>query len=83
METAVGAHLLASAVGQEIHVSYWLDNRREVDFVLEKGGKLAAIEVKSVPARDGIPGVGLFLKRYPGSKAHLVGPGGMGLRGSS
>ena len=46
---------------------------------MEKGGRLAAIEVKSGRARDGIPGVGLFLKRHPGARAHLVGSGGMRL----
>ncbi len=45
VESAVGAHLLASSVGQEIRVSFWLESRREVDFVLEKGGRLAAIEM--------------------------------------
>ena len=79
VESAVGAHLLASTVGQEIRVSYWLENRREVDFVLEKGGQLAAIEVKSGRVRDGVPGISLFLKRHPGGRAHLVGGDGMGL----
>jgi predicted AAA+ superfamily ATPase len=46
---------------------------REVDFVLEKGGRLAAIEVKSGRVRNGIPGIGLFLKRNPGARAHQVG----------
>lgn len=79
VESAVGAHLLASAVGQEIRVSFWLENRREVDFVLEKGGRLAAIEVKSGRVRDGIPGIGLFLKRHPSAQAYLVGGEGMNL----
>lgn len=79
VESAVGAHLLAAAVEQDTGVSYWLENRREVDFVLEKGGRLAAIEVKSGRARDGIPGVGLFLKRHPSARAYLVGSGGMRL----
>lgn len=79
VESSVGAHLLASAVGQEIHVSYWLENRKEVDFVLEKGGRLAAIEVKSGRPRDAIPGVALFLKRHPGARAYLIGGDGMQL----
>ncbi len=79
VESAVGAHLLASASGQGIRVSYWLENRREVDFVLEKGGRLAAIEVKSGRVRDAIPGIGLFLKRYPGARAYLVGGDGIKL----
>jgi len=79
VESAVGAHLLASAVGQEIRVSFWLENRREVDFVLEKGRRLAAIEVKSGRVRDGIPGIDLFIKRHPGARAYLVGGDGMRL----
>jgi predicted AAA+ superfamily ATPase len=77
MESAVGAHLLTSAVGQEVQVSYWLENRREVDFVLEKGKRLAAIEVKSGRARGGVPGIDLFLKRNPGARAFLIGGDGM------
>jgi predicted AAA+ superfamily ATPase len=79
VESAVGAHLLNSAVGQEMRVSFWLENRRKVDFVLERGARLAAIEVKSGRIRDGIPGIGLFLKRHPGARAFLVGGDGMAL----
>jgi uncharacterized protein len=79
VESAVGAHLLASAFGQELRVSYWLENKREVDFVLEKAGKLAAIEVKSGRVRDGLPGMDAFLKKHPGARAYLVGGEGMGL----
>jgi hypothetical protein len=79
VESAVGAHLLASAVGQEIRLGFWLENRREVDFVLGKGGRLAAIEVKSGRVRDGMPGVDQFLKRHPGTRAYLVGGEGMRL----
>jgi len=77
--SAVGAHLPASTVGQEIRVSYWLESRRELDFVLEKGGRLAAIEVKSGRVRGGVPGISRFLKRYPGARVHLVGGEGMRL----
>jgi hypothetical protein len=79
VESAVGAHLLASSVGQEIRLSFWLENRREVDFILEKRERLAAIEVKSGRVRDGIPGIGLFLKKHPGARAYLVGGDGMRL----
>jgi len=79
VESAVGAHLLASTIGQDIRVGYWLENQREVDFVLERGGRLAALEVKSGRAREGFPGIALFLKRYPGAKALLVGRDGVRL----
>jgi hypothetical protein len=79
VESAVGAHLLASALEQEMRLSFWLENGREVDFVLEKGGRLAAIEVKTGRVRDGLPGMGAFLKRHPGVRAYLVGGDGMRL----
>lgn len=79
VESAVGAHLLATAPGDEIRVGYWREGQREVDFVLEQGGRVAAIEVKSGRARDGVPGIGAFLKAHPKAKAHLVGGDGLRL----
>jgi len=79
VESAVGAHLLATATSDEIRVGYWREGPKEVDFVLDKGGRLAAIEVKSGRARDGIPGIGAFLKAHPKAKAHLVGGDGLSL----
>jgi uncharacterized protein len=78
VESAVGAHLLAAA-GHEIRVSYWRENGKEVDFVLDKGDGLAAIEVKSGRAREAMPGLGQFLKRYPGARTYLIGGDGMPL----
>mgnify|MGYP006287727511 CR=1 FL=1 len=46
-ESAVGAHLLNDSKGKGINVYYWLERNSEVDFVLEKGRDVAAIEVKS------------------------------------
>ncbi len=79
VETSVGAHLVASTAGLDFNVSYWREGHREVDFVLERRGRLAAIEVKSGRAREGIPGTELFLNRYPAAKVYLIGPGGMEL----
>ena len=79
VETSVGAHLVASTAGLDFNVSYWREGRREVDFVLERRGRLAAIEVKSGRPGEGIPGTELFLKRYPAAKVYLVGSGGMEL----
>lgn len=76
VESAVGAHLLAHA-GGDVRVRYWRENGGEVDFVLEKGGRIAAIEVKSGRARDGAPGLGLFLKKHPDAKSYLVGGDGL------
>ena len=79
VESAAGAHLLAGAAGLDIRVGYWQENGKEVDFVLSKGDRLAAIEVKSGRTKDGAPGLGVFLKRYPGARSFLVGGDGMPL----
>ena len=50
VESAVGAHLV-NTVASDIRVRYWRDGVREVDFVLQRGPKLVAIEVKSGPPR--------------------------------
>lgn len=78
VESAVGAHLLAGA-GHDIRVTYWRENGKEVDFVLDKGEGLAAVEVKSGRAREAMPGMGLFLKRYPDARTYLIGGDGMPL----
>ena len=79
VESAAGAHLLAAAAGHDIRVSYWHEHGKEVDFVLNRGDRMAAIEVKSGRVRDGVPGLGFFLKRYPGTRTYLVGGDGMPL----
>jgi len=61
-ESAVGAALTRSTG----NLSYWRDGKYEVDFVLEVGGKIYAIEVKSGRKRP-TRGLELFLQRYPNS----------------
>lgn len=47
VESAVGAHLLNECMQAEATLYYWRDRNREVDFVVDVGGNLVAIEVKS------------------------------------
>jgi len=79
VESAVGAHLLAGAAGQDLQLSYWRENKFEVDFVLEKGKRLAALEVKTGRTRDGIPGIGIFIKKHPDARPLMVGGDGLRL----
>ena len=79
VESAVGAHLLADATGQDLRLSYWREKNFEVDFVLEKGQRIVALEVKSGRSKDGIPGIEIFLKKHPGARPYLVGGDGMRL----
>ena len=78
-ESAVGAHLLNATVGGECELFYWRDNNREVDFVLRKGKKLAAIEVKSGGMPASFPGLDVFSKAFRPTKSLIVGPGGIAL----
>ena len=76
-ESAIGAHLVNSIRGKNIKLHYWNERNHEVDFVLVKGDKLAAIEVKSGRRRDNLPGMALFARHYEVAKKWLVGADGI------
>jgi predicted AAA+ superfamily ATPase len=78
VESAVGAHLLNSC-DNDTQVHYWRDGSDEVDFVLTRGRKLTAIEVKSSPNPRRVRGLGVFSERNPTAKTILVGAGGIPL----
>ena len=82
VESAVGAHLYNTAAS-DIRVMYWRDGPREVDFVLQRGAKLVAIEVKSgPPRRSDSQTLDAFAMRFRGSatvRCLLVGSGGVPL----
>lgn len=78
-ETAVGAHLLNTAEGADIEVSYWREANREVDFVLRRGGAMVAIEVTSSRRKDTLPGLDAFTKAFDTKRRLLVGGQGIPL----
>jgi predicted AAA+ superfamily ATPase len=77
VESAVGAHLANAAAAGRCRLFYWRERNLEVDFVVERAGEVLAIEVKSGRRRDGLPGVGAFLKAYPKARPLLVGADGL------
>lgn len=79
VESAIGAHILNSSVAQGIEVSYWREGNLEVDFVLQRGEQLVAVEVKSGRRRDALPGLAAFAKAYPKARMLLIGGQGMPL----
>ena len=79
VESAVGAHLLNSAVGTDIEVQYWLDRNREVDFIVSAGKSVTAIEVKSSRRETLLPGMAAFAKAFPVKRQLLVGAQGIPL----
>lgn len=75
VETAVGTHLLASRAPRT-EVLYWRNRGKEVDFVLQRGKQLTAIEVKSGRRRDGLPGMSAFEAAHGPARKMLVGGDG-------
>jgi hypothetical protein len=80
VESAVGAHLVNSAMGTKVEVFYWRERGKEVDFILRLGKTLVAIEVKSGLKKESLPGMESFLHLFKPAKALLVGEQGIPLQ---
>lgn len=78
VESAVGAHLHNTAA-PDCRLHYWRDGTDEVDFVLDRGQRLVAIEVKSgaVPAQ--LRGLAAFEREFGACRRLLIGDGGIPL----
>jgi hypothetical protein len=75
VESAVGAHLLNTAApGTE--VKYWRQGHHEVDFVLQRGRRAVAIEVKTGRVRSAFSGLAEFERRFQPERTLIVGTGG-------
>ena len=79
VESAVGAHLVNSAMGTGIQVGYWRDRGAEVDFVLSRGRVVAALEVKTGRKREALPGMEAFDREFAPKRKLLVGGDGIPL----
>lgn len=72
VETAVGAYLLGRSRKEHFGLYWWREGNDEVDFVIKKGRKRTAIEVKSGRVK-GTRGLGRFVSLFPGTYALIVG----------
>jgi len=79
VESCVGTHLVNGGRMSDLEVYYWRHVNREVDFVLAKGGKIIAIEVKSIRRRTSVLGIEAFAKQFKVYKKLLVGGQGVGI----
>lgn len=79
VESAIGAHLANADATGRCRLFYWRERNLEVDFVVERGGDLLAIEVKSGRRRDDLPGMSAFLRAHPRARPLLVGADGIGI----
>ncbi len=78
VENAVGAHLLNRLAGSPVSITYWRKGNDEVDFILNAGDQVLALEVKS--GRPGsVSGLDAFREEYPKAEAVIVGANGIPL----
>ena len=77
VESCIGAHLFNSSLGTDISVTYWRERNHEVDFVLQKGKTVVAIEVKSGGRRESLPGMEAFARQFKPKRQLLVGSQGI------
>jgi len=77
VESSVGATLANGIKGKNMELFYWRAGSHEVDFVLKKGKKLVAIEVKSTTKMGRLSGMEKFSREFPVWKKLLVGAGGI------
>lgn len=79
VESAMGAHLANAALRGECTLHYWRDGNREVDFIVQAGRYLTAIEVKSGRAPLAHAGIGAFAEAFQPQRSLLVGGDGIAL----
>ena len=75
-ESSVGAHLINSGLKYRFNVYYWNNGNYEVDYVIEKGNDIIAIEVKS--GKDSAnKGLSLFNDEFHPRGVYIVGTDGI------
>lgn len=79
VESAIGAHLINSALGTKVGVYYWRERSMEVDFVLRAGKSVVAVEIKSGRNKDSLPGMEAFSRAFKSSRRLLVGASGVSM----
>lgn len=77
VESSVGAHLYNTSP-QDTRLFYWRDRNSEVDFVLQRGLRLVAFEVKSGAKSAGDAGFFSFQERF-GNNTKLIEIGENGI----
>ena len=79
VESAVGAHLVNHALTERMTLNYWRDRNDEVDFILQKNGKVIGLEVSSGETHKR-SGMNAFQKSFHPHRILLIGKTGMPLQ---
>ena len=76
VESAIGAHLINHSLTENFKVYYWRHRNDEIDFVLERRGKVIGLEVKSSTSGNTF-GMAAFKNKYSPHKVLLIGASGI------
>jgi len=76
VESAIGAHLVNHSLTEKFNVHYWRERNEEVDFVIERKGKVIGLEVKS-GAAAATTGMTAFKNKFNPDKVLLIGNAGL------
>lgn len=76
VEQTIGAYLLNSSRVENFKIFYWRDGNNEVDFILQKGKKIIALEVKLGNAKSHT-GLNVFNEKYKPAKSLLISNDGL------
>lgn len=71
VESAIGSHLINHTHEGGYQLQYWRERNDEVDFVISKGNRVVALEIKSGKGRQTV-GMHAFSKKYPAAKVLLI-----------
>ena len=72
VESAVGAYLLGRSATEDFELFWWREGDLEVDYILQSGDQLIALEIKSGRKKSN-KGLPEFVLRNPGTRALTVG----------
>lgn len=76
VEATIGAHLVNHQLSEDYTVYYWRHRNDEIDFVLERNGRVVGLEVKS-GASQRARGMEAFKKKFKPGRVLMVGNSGI------
>lgn len=76
VESAIGAHLVNYSLSENFGLHYWRERNDEVDFILERRGKIIGLEIKT-GASTGTKRMSAFQKQFNPDKVLLIGDSGL------
>ena len=76
VESAIGSHLINHSLTEKFNLHYWRERNEEVDFVIERKGKVIGLEAKS-GAAGSTSGMTAFKNKFNPDKVLLIGNAGL------